>query len=918
MILRLLQYIISLVFVLSFVRAQAPSPGAVPLAIRSPHFNCWLPGSGLPGNWPNYWNANRILGWTGFIRIDGVTWEWLGNSPGNKTTLVKAEITPTRTILTLTAGPMQLEATFLSPVEPTDLVRQSFPFIYMSLTAKATDGASHSVQVYSDISAEWVSGDSGNTVNWSTTPGNDFVYHQAQRASPASMQEINDLAEDATVYYAMGNSPNMTWQTGTDVVLRGQFSGNLTGGRLSNTEDKNPRSISNNWPVFAHSMDLGSISEISTPVVWALGLVRDPTIRYVTGDGSTQLRSSYFWTQYKTIGDAIGAFIKDFPNALQRAIDLDKKITSDALLISQNYADLVSLSVRQTVGSVDITTSKGSDGQWNTSDILIFMKSVGDTSRQSHGIHVRAFPAYLYLNASWAGFLLKSSLQHQSATPSASTYAIPDLGILHHLTAHSFRSEGSGNMITMALAHAQSSGDGSLISTYYPLLKSWASYLATNALNQTTFITSDGQNNPNLAIKGIIGVRTMGEISKIVGQTNDSSHFKDQASAMLQDWENRAIPSNHIASVYGQPASWGLIYNLFSDRLLKLNFITQKIYSDQTNFYATQIPTAENFGLPYDSDTIDEVKSHWTMLTAATTTDNGTRDDLVSLVHTRAWLNNSTLPFLTDYNAVSGVATGTGGKSSPAQGAIFAPLALNLPQRSITGSVPGGGGDNGGSGGSGRGGKSKPNIGAIVGGTVAGIIGTTLLGLSLWLWQRRQKRKEFTPTPATDPFSLHLEIPGAEDTYISHPRYKGPHNSQGRYGARSTPTPSSLSTFNAMLPPHPTSSQHHHSNSQSTSTSGPLPWSSNEPSISPVTLSSSEYPLDGRPAPRDSKTRTSSRSQSNPMTSSSSAASPSDTIPPNVDVTRNLRNEVENLRREMAEIRAQRLYDINEAPPQYN
>ncbi|KAF8885607.1 hypothetical protein BD779DRAFT_664453 [Infundibulicybe gibba] len=472
MIVQPLQYIVFSVLFLSFVQAQGTWPGAVPLAIRSPHFNSWLPGPGT-GHWPTFWN-DRILGWLGYIRIDGVTFEWLGGTPGNGATLFKTEITPTRTILTLTAGPMDLEVTFLSPIEPTDLVHQSFPFTYMYLTANATDGASHSVQLYTDITAEWVSGDRDTNVTWSTTPNNDLVYHQAQRASPRPMDEIKDQAEDATVYYAMANSPNMTWQTGVD-TFRGRFE--KVGGRLSNTEGKDFRAISDNWPIFAFSMDFGNITDISTPVVWALGVVRDPAILYGSGDGSTQLRSSFFWTQYSTIGDAISAFIKDFPNAQQRAIELDQRITSDALSISQDYTDLVSLSVRQTIGSIDITASKGFDGQWNTSDVMMFMKSVGDTSRRVNPTEFMfaAFPAYLYLNASWAGFLLRSSLQQQAATLPASTYAMPDLGSTYPIalgnnsitsTAEALAIESSGNMIIMALAHAKASGDGSLIRSY--------------------------------------------------------------------------------------------------------------------------------------------------------------------------------------------------------------------------------------------------------------------------------------------------------------------------------------------------------------------------------------------------------------------------------------------------------------------
>lgn len=50
------------------------------------------------------------------------------------------------------AGLVTLTATFLSPVYPSDLVRQSTLFSYVQLAAASADGKAHSVQVYSDIS----------------------------------------------------------------------------------------------------------------------------------------------------------------------------------------------------------------------------------------------------------------------------------------------------------------------------------------------------------------------------------------------------------------------------------------------------------------------------------------------------------------------------------------------------------------------------------------------------------------------------------------------------------------------------------------------------------------------------------------------------------------------------------------------
>ena len=60
----------------------------------------------------------QILGWGGLIKIDGLTYSWLGiPGVGIASNWTKTEVTPTRTILTVQAGPVSLNVTFLSPVE---------------------------------------------------------------------------------------------------------------------------------------------------------------------------------------------------------------------------------------------------------------------------------------------------------------------------------------------------------------------------------------------------------------------------------------------------------------------------------------------------------------------------------------------------------------------------------------------------------------------------------------------------------------------------------------------------------------------------------------------------------------------------------------------------------------------------------
>lgn len=59
-----------------------------------------------------------------------------------------------------------MKITFLSGVTPDDLLRSSLPYTYLDVEMVSTDGGQHSVQLYSDISAEWVSGDRSAVAQW--------------------------------------------------------------------------------------------------------------------------------------------------------------------------------------------------------------------------------------------------------------------------------------------------------------------------------------------------------------------------------------------------------------------------------------------------------------------------------------------------------------------------------------------------------------------------------------------------------------------------------------------------------------------------------------------------------------------------------------------------------------------------------
>ncbi|KII95062.1 hypothetical protein PLICRDRAFT_48031 [Plicaturopsis crispa FD-325 SS-3] len=674
--------------------AVAPySPPSYPLAVRSPYLSTWLPqgsGTALNAAWPQFWTGTTV-GWAGYARVDGTVYTILGIPVVSGTTTTQAtqksaEFTSTQSVFVLSAGPVDVTLTFLSPVEPQDLVKQSLPFSYLSVSAASTDGGSHSVQIYTDVTAEWVATDPTIVASWNTTTGS-ILTHQVQVQNQTKYAETKDQILQGSVYYSTASSNNVTYQTGEDTVVRAQF---IKNGKLANTQDTNFRAIQDQWPVFGFAHDLGTVNSTGTAVLFSVGHVRDPAIQYVVAGGGTQDRSVYFWSQYSSVADVISAFLGDWQNALSTANAFDKKVNGDASAISNNYASIVALSLRQVFGAIEITISKESSGGWNTSDVLVSMKEISsDGNVNTVDVIFPAWPAFLYANSALGKYLLLGLFEYQATGLYPNTWSVHDLGASYPKAIghndgkdEAMPLEECGNMLIMTLSHYQKTGDKSLITTYSGLLDQWTQYLIAEALIPANQISTDDfagslANQTNLAIKGIVGIKAMSQIASILGDNAKSSNYSSIAASYVTQWQSLATSSDgkHLTLSYGNDSSWGLSYNLYGDKLLSLDLFPDSVYTMQDAWYPT---VAGAYGVPLDTRHT-YTKSDWQIYAAAIATDTTTRDLFINSVqkYNAGGANNA--PFGDWYETKDG--TQEGFRARPVVGGHLAMLVL--PQSSV-------------------------------------------------------------------------------------------------------------------------------------------------------------------------------------------------------------------------------------------
>jgi hypothetical protein len=680
--------------------ARPIRPPAAPLAVRGPYLSTWLPSATLPGTWQEFWSGHTTA-MGGIVSVDGTSYQFMGDpgiiltvpdgNYGTATTVedfqlalqqTLLEVTPTRSIFTLEGGGIQLRVEYFSPIEPGDVRRQSIPLSYVLLSAQSIDGQAHDVQVYADISGEWCSGDDSQVITWApaqvASGGQTLQAWTVQLQNEQVLTEQDQQAAWGTMVWAAPVSAGFSYQSGQDVVVRGQFVNN---GVLANTNDTNYRPISDDWPVFGFCADLGQVSDRAVSVPLVIGQVRTPALSYL-GQDLQPLWASYFATWQ----DMLGFFFTDLAAAESRADSLDQKITSEAEAVGGTaYAGLCVIALRQAYGGTELVAGPGGE-PW------AFLKEISSSGNVSTvDVVFPASPAWIYLDPGYLLLLLEPLLAYAETGGWPETYAEHDLGSSYPVASghnngveENMPVEESGNMLIMTAACLQrvpAATAKSFATAHYAILKQWADYLVANLpdpgyQNQTDDFAGSIAHSVNLALKGIIAVAAMSQVAAIAGNAADAATYQADAEQFIGYWLTHAQdPSaRHLDLTYngadGGDGTWGTIYNGFADRLLGTGLVPSSVLAEQAAWYQS---VSNLFGLPLQVPH-SYAKSDWEMLTAALLSDYPVKQQLIEQVYTYANTTTSLVPFSDLYSTVTGNQVGF--QARPVQGGIFALLAL--------------------------------------------------------------------------------------------------------------------------------------------------------------------------------------------------------------------------------------------------
>ncbi|KAJ4389168.1 hypothetical protein N0V93_006631 [Gnomoniopsis smithogilvyi] len=505
----------------------------------------------------------------------------------------------------------------------------------------------------------------------------------------------------------------------------------------------------------------------SDSVMFTFALVQDPVVQFAAARGLTQMRP--FWmTAFTNAQDMIKHHYSDFDHASALANNYSQQLDVDAYASgSSDYRDIAALSARQVLGATQFSGT--------VDNPILFLKEISSNGNfQTVDVIFPAFPFFLYTNPRWLAYLLEPLLEHMASGQYPNKYSMHDLG--YHFPNATGHADGNdeympleecGNMLIMGLAlvnaykydtqpaflrlesqnaeriqqiQANSVFDengidrawnyGGDVSTTdlkqaqewvrksYKLWKQWTVYLIDEALEPENQLSTDDfagwlSLQTNLALKGIIGIRAMSEISDVLGETKDAKYYRDIADEYIDKWQDLGLSRSKLFPKlsYDWYGSWTTIYNLYADSLLcfhlpdasvtgiepkKLSsakwghaeqaplnnavkknksstFIPDYVYKLSSDWYHNVM---QEYGLPLDSRHL-YTKSDWEFFAAAVTSKKTRTEILTQVAH---WLNETATdnPFTDLYDTTNegGYPDGLAFKARPVVGGHFAFLAL--------------------------------------------------------------------------------------------------------------------------------------------------------------------------------------------------------------------------------------------------
>lgn len=528
------------------------------------------------------------------------------------------DVMPTSTYYTFECGPVELDLVFTAPMLMDDYDLLSAPANYISFQVRSRDGKAHDVQLL-----------------LTATP--EMAQNEADQPTISTLEEEKGLK-----YLKTGTIEQPILAKADDHICIdwGYFYLPAINGEVSLAPDSE---------VKASFMASGTLPESATEVL-AYKPKQRPTLAYLHNFGNTEEASGftlmgydeildieYLFKRYKgywahggevSITDMLRRMASGYAQTMKRCRELDKTLYDDAFAIGgQKYADLLSASYRQAIGAHKLfQDDKGT---------LLFFSKENDSNGCVNTVDLTypEAPLFLTYNPELQKAMMNSILDYCNSGRWTKPYAPHDLGTYPIANGQGYGSnmplEEAGNMLILTAQCCMLDGNTLYADPYWPILTTWADYLAENGQDPENQLCTDDfaghwAHNANLAVKAIMGVAAYARLADLRGDAATAAKYRARAKEMASRWEKDAREGSgkhlHYKLAYDREGTWSQKYNMVWDKLWGSALFPDQVAKAETDYYLTR---QNRYGLPLDSRK-DYSKSDWIMWSAAMAPDAGT------------------------------------------------------------------------------------------------------------------------------------------------------------------------------------------------------------------------------------------------------------------------------------------------------
>ena len=563
---------------------------AVPLIVNDPYFSIWSPYDKLTDGTTRHW-TDQEKPLEGFLRVDGVTYQWMGTNKGQATTAQQKSVSvlATSSYYTFLCGPMELDVVFTAPMLIDDYDLLSAPVNYISYQVRSTDGQQHDATLTLTASSLLTVADA----------------KQPTRSEAGSQQGVSYVRTgtiEQPILAKKGDAISIDWGYLYLPAINGEVS--IKGDAA--------------MPLLCYTHDFGRTGSAASYMMVGYDEVQD--IEYMFK------RYKAYWTHDGTVSifQLFRRMNAQYANIMQRCRDFDRRIYDDGLQAGgAHYAEMLSGVYRHVIAAHKLF-------QDEEGNLLFFSKENNSNGCiNTVDLTYPEAPLFLCYNPELQKAMMTSIFEYSYSGRWTNPFAAHDLGTYPIANGQVYGAdmpiEEAGNMLILAAELCRQDGQTTYVDKYWDIITTWANYLVEHGQDPAEQLCTDDfaghwAHNANLAVKAIMGIAAYAEMARIKGLTEKADQYLLRAKSMAHVWEEQALDGDHYRLAFDRPDTWSQKYNMVWDKLWNTHIFNEKVMKREMSYYLKKQNT---YGLPLDCRQ-DYTKNDWILWTAAMAADQNT------------------------------------------------------------------------------------------------------------------------------------------------------------------------------------------------------------------------------------------------------------------------------------------------------